>query len=195
MMSEEPRSVARPLATTMAVAAGALRLLSLPPNFSPVGALGLYGGARLRGWVAYVLPLAVMFASDVALRTMRGDAPFNPFVYLSFLIYVLIGRLLARTESPLWIGGAAIIGSVQFFLITNFSVWYAGEIAGQPPMYPPTFAGLMECYTAALPFYRSTLFGDLVFTALLFGIHAILTRAFFPGEQPAPVEAAETRTQ
>ncbi len=39
-------------------------------------------------------------------------------------------------------------------------------------MYPKTFAGLMTCYDAALPFFRRGIAGDLVFTALMFGVPA-----------------------
>jgi hypothetical protein len=37
-------------------------------------------------------------------------------------------------------------------------------------MYPKTLAGLMTCYAMAIPFFRGTLAGDLVFTAVLFAV-------------------------
>ena len=54
-------------------------------------------------------------------------------------------------------------------------------------MYAHTAAGLIDCYVAALPFFRNTLFSDLVYTALLFGGFALLERKLF---QP---KAAATR--
>jgi hypothetical protein len=180
---------------------------------SATGALGLFGGARLRSWQALSLPLVVMAVTDLVLWAIHGYPPFNLFVYGSFVIYVLLGRLLARTESPLWIGTACVLGTVQFFLLTNLSAWLALSApaeqlpAGQAVVwstqrtnYPvPTYArnlnGLLACYAAALPFtnadapplgfFGNTLAGDLLFCCLLFGAHAWLSRRYFRGERVA----------
>jgi len=40
-------------------------------------------------------------------------------------------------------------------------------------MYPKTLAGLMTCYTLALPFFQPSLLGDLLFTAGMFGVAAL----------------------
>lgn len=180
-MSETPKDTGnvRPLATGLALLAGLARLMPLPSNFAPIGALGIFGGARLRTWQAYLLPLAVMAGSDLLLWVIRDYPPFDPFVYFSFAIYVLIGRALVRTRSTWKIGAATLLGSVQFFLITNLGDW----LDRVHPMYPPTFAGLLECYAAALPFFRNTVLGDLFFTALFFALHAGLSRVAFPGER------------
>ena len=57
-----PPSAWLPLGLT--VSAGVLRLLAPVPNLTPVGALGLYAGGRLRSWQAFALPLLVMAATD-----------------------------------------------------------------------------------------------------------------------------------
>ena len=49
----------------------------------------------------------------------------------------------------------------------------------------------MNCYAAAVPFYRGTLLGDVLFGASLFGAHAALSRAYFPAERVAAVPHAE----
>ena len=65
-----------------------------------------------------------------------------------------------------------IIGySLLFFAVSNFAVWAFGG------MYPPTFAGLIACYVAALPFLPQTVAGDLVWTAILFGGAALVAMA------------------
>jgi len=90
----------------------------------------------------------------------------RPFVYGSFMLYVLIGRALANTNSPVRIGSASLLGSAQFFLITNFQAWL--EL---PEFYARDPAGLVQCYIAGLPFAVRTVLGDLLFTALLFSVH------------------------
>jgi hypothetical protein len=160
------------LAYIFAALAVALRLFPLVPNFAPIGALCLFGGARMRSWRAYVLPIAVMILSDFGLYLMHGVRPFDPFVYGSFLLSVLLGRLLTRTNSPVWIGSAALASSVQFFLITNFSAWLS-----MPDRYARSLSGLAECYVKGIPFYRGTFAGDLFYSALFFGIYAVAVSA------------------
>jgi len=167
---------ARPLTALTAVVASLFRLVPHPPNCTPVGALGLFAGGRLPWWLALPLPLAVMGATDYLLYAWFGLPPYNRWVYASFLVYVVLGRLLARTDSPGRIGLAAVLGGLQFFLITNFGVWY-GSLGLPDAMYPPTAAGLLECYALGLPFLGYTLLGDLGFSAALFGAHAWLARA------------------
>jgi hypothetical protein len=170
-MSAERRESSRRTfwsAVGLIVAAGMARLAPHPPNFTPVGAMALFGGARLRwGW-AFVLPLAVMYATDVVLWKLTGLAPFNPFVYGCFLLDVLLGRLLLRKATPWRIGVAALLSTAQFFAVTNFGVWLTGT------MYPHTAGGLLACYAAGLPFARNMLCADLFYSAVLFGAAALV---------------------
>ncbi|MFN4259904.1 MAG: DUF6580 family putative transport protein [Gemmataceae bacterium] len=178
-LSSPPRS-SRPLASSLAVVAGLLRLLPHPPNFTPVGALGLFAGARLAGGRAFALPLLVMAVSDVLLSLIFGYPLWHaglPWVYASILINVGIGRWLRHTESPWLIGSASLLASAQFFVLTNFGVWATGGL------YPPTVAGLMTCYTLAIPFFGWTLLGDVCYSAVFFGAHAWLSRTQFPAER------------
>jgi len=176
---------ARPLALSLIVLGAIARLLPHPPNFTPVGALSLYSGARLRSWQAYLIPIVVLAATDPIMGMVFGFKAFTaltPFVYLSFLINVWIGRRLRQTERVWRIGGAALLGSLQFFVITNFAVWSTSH------WYPHTLMGLAEVYVAAIPFFGWTLAGDIGYTAVLFSLHAWLSRKYFPQEQI--VEAA-----
>jgi hypothetical protein len=176
------RTVSWTLTALTAVVAVGLRLARVP-NIYAVGALGLYAGGRLRWWMAWVPSMAVMVLTDLILQKWLAYPPFDPWVYASFLGYVLLGRLLVRGRSPGRIGMAAVLGSLQFFLITNFGTWYTSHGLAVP-MYPLTFAGLMACYVAGLPFLGYTLLGDLGFSAAVFGAEAWLA-------QHAPEPAAE----
>jgi hypothetical protein len=114
-----------------------------------------------------------MAISGPVLGALVGFAPFDfvtLFVYGSFMISVWIGSRLRYTRSPWWIGGATLIGSCQFFVITNFGMWASGI-----SVYPPTFKGLAACYVGALPFFGRTIASDLLYSAILFGLHAYVT--------------------
>ena len=171
---------ARPLAAGLTVLGALARVLPHLPNFAPVGSISLFAGARMRGWQAYVLPLVLMAVTD---PLVGGYSAATPLIYASFLINVWIGSRLRGTENPLKIGAAAMAGSLQFFLLTNFA-WLAGS-----SMYPHTLAGVMQCYAAAIPFYGRTLASDLIYSAALFGLHAWLTRVVVRNERVA-VQAA-----
>jgi hypothetical protein len=146
-------------------------------NFNPIGALGLFGGARLKTWQAYVLPLGLMVGTDLALAVYKGDPEYGLldasrlWVYGCYAIYVLIGRfVIGDGKSPYLIAAATIGGAAQFFLITNFCEWLR-----LPELYSRDFSGLLASYIAALPFCLNSLVGDAVFTPLAFGAHILLT--------------------
>jgi hypothetical protein len=178
-------------AAGMAVVAGLMRLIPHPWNFTPVGSLGLFGGARLRSWWAYALPLGIMAVSDLLLWGIRGDKPFNLTVYACFALTVLWGRLFLRTGSIWRIGIVSVLVSIQFFLVTNFGAWWtlSGPLTLtdgtlMAPLYTRDLSGLVACYVAALPFagtnapplgfFGNQLAGDLFYTAILFGAYALL---------------------
>jgi hypothetical protein len=169
------KSSARPLAVGLMVL-GALIRVTQHLNFAPVGAMSLFAGARLRGWKAYALPLALMAVTDPLLG---GYSKATPLVYLSFLISVFIGTRLRNTENPALIGAGALAGSVQFFLITNFA-WLAGST-----MYPHTLQGMLDCYTAGIPFFGRTLASDLIYSGVFFGLHSWLSRTVAREERVA----------
>jgi hypothetical protein len=140
-----------------------------------VGAISLFAGARLRGWQAYALPIALMAITDPLLG---GYSFATPFIYASFLINVWIGSRLRSTEQPGWIAAAALFGSAQFFLLSNVGTWLTPN-----GMYPHTLAGLGTCLAAAIPFFRHTLISDLGYSAVFFSLHALLSRVVVRSER------------
>ena len=101
-MTEErkPAPADTPLTVGLAVLAGIIRLVPHPWNMTPVGALGLFGGARLPLAQALTIPLTVLVTTDLLIWAAKGWMPFNPYVYAAFLGCVLLGRVLTKTRSP-----------------------------------------------------------------------------------------------
>jgi len=64
--------------------------------------------------------------------------------------------------------GASLLGSILFFLITNWAVWAFGEL------YTKDVSGLIMSYGMGLPFFRNTLLGDLFYVCVFFGIAELL---------------------
>jgi hypothetical protein len=139
-----------------------LRVVPHPPNFAPVGATAVMAGRTMPAWLALVTVFASMFLADVALARIHGYPIASwetPFIYGGFALQMLLGRWLrARRGGAI---GAALLGSIAFFLLSNFGVWVMGSL------YPPTWAGLSACFVAAIPFFGATLVADAIWTIVL----------------------------
>lgn len=193
----------RPLfLATLILLAALSRLLPHPPNFTPLAAMGLFAAASFSSrWVAFAVPLAAFFLSDLALGVLihfgalggwlaggSGIYLGSPVNYAAMAAVVALGFVLRTRQRPGWIAGTSLAASTLFFALSNFAVWAGTD----GTMYSRDLAGLAACYTAALPFFGNTVMGDLFFVAVLFGI-AALARRRFPtlAPQPATVRATE----
>lgn len=165
----------------LAIAAAALlRLVPHPPNFTPIGAMALFSGAMLgRRWLAFAAPLCALILSDLVLGFYPGIA----FVYAATALAVVVGWALTARRLPTGVIGAALASALLFFVVTNLGMWlFSG-------FYPVTLAGLSACFVAAIPFFQSSLAGDLVFCGLLFGGWALAERSFPLLREPRPAHA------
>ena len=164
------------LALALIALAAALRIAPHPWNFAPVGAMALFSGAVLKDRrLAFIFPLVALFAGDVFI----GFHKLLPIVYASFLVNVAIGLWLRDRRTVARITLATLLGSAQFFLITNLAVWWLLH------SYTKTASGLATCYIAGIPFFWYTLAGDAFYATLLFGGFALAERLFPALRQPA----------
>jgi hypothetical protein len=176
----------------------ALRALQVGWNVVPIGALALFCGAHFRNRsLAFAIPIGSMVLGDVLLGLFNGDAGFYtfhglvPVVYGCYAISVAMGiglqRYWDRVEKAegrpsaqsvderaparrslfatrvLPIATTTMAGAVLFFFATNFGDWYVFDT------YTKDWHGLIDCYAAGIPFFRYTLGGDLIGSAILFG--------------------------
>jgi hypothetical protein len=151
------------------VVAALARLVPHIPNVWPVDALALFGGAYLADRrLAFAVPLAAMMLSDTILGFDGLGTELA--VYGCAAATVGMGIWVGRNRSVLRVGSAAVAASLLFFVVTDLAVWAFGTL------YPHTFAGLVACYVAAIPFLRNLLMGDLAYVALMFGGFALMER-------------------
>ncbi len=157
--------------TGIILAGAFMRLIPHWPNFTPIAAMALFGGAYMgRKYLAYAVPFATMFISDLII----GFHDSMLAVYLAFGITVTIGIALSRRISMRNILGASLASSVIFFMITNFASWLSS-----PFLYSSEWTGLMQSYVAGLAFFNDGSYGisfflnevagSLFFNALFFG--------------------------
>lgn len=140
-------------------------------NFSPVGTMALFGGAYFakKQW-AFIVPMMALWLSNLILNNVFYTKYYPTFsfgfelaVFVSFALVVVIGIVLLKRVNIVNLLTANILGTIGFFLISNFFVWAGGT------MYPQTMEGLGMCFTMGLPFLKNTLLSNLLFSAVMFG--------------------------
>jgi hypothetical protein len=179
------------LAYVFVLFAVAVRFMPHPLAFTPVAAALLYFGARGSRRQLWV-PFALLAASDVILTKFVYSYQFSWDHFVTWAWYAAIlwfasqwlGGQLRENTSWLRVGGAALASSISFFVVSNFAVWVCWN------MYPKTLSGLMTCYAAGLPFFRRGLAGDMLFTAVMFGLPAVAAVAARSIHKPHGAAAA-----
>jgi hypothetical protein len=166
-----------------------LRFASKPIAFTSVSAALLFFGARgvrKNAWIPWVLCVA----ADVVLTKIVYSYPLTWDQLVTWAWYAAVlglGMQLRDSNSPVRIGGASLLSSLTFFVVSNFAVW-----ASYRTLYAATLQGLANCYVAAIPFFRHTLAADLVFTVIFFSI-PVLLRGPSSDLEPAPEWARKRR--
>ncbi len=157
----------------MILAAAATRFLPHPPNFTPITGMALFGAAYFaKKYWAIIIPFVALWFSSVILDNVIYAHYYDgfqwmsqPYVFLSMIAIVGLGFLSLKKITFGRLVGTSLVASTLFFLISNFGAW-AMDISG---IYPDTFAGLMACYAAGLPYFLNTIAGDLLYVGVLFG--------------------------
>lgn len=149
-------------------------------GFSPVIAIALFSGFIIRQKdMSFLLPLLALFISDAVIQLLytQNYFPYQGFYtgqwknYLLLLALTLVGwALKGRNYTTLAVG--AVAAPTVYFLASNFLVWRGTAEA----IYAKTFGGLMNCYEAALPFYRNSLVATLLFLPLILLAYNYLTK-------------------
>jgi len=187
----------RNLVLTLFILAVALtRLLPHPPNFAPITAMAVFGAVTFGRWrTAVVAPLVALFVSDLAKEYLYHhgmSAQWGIYrgmwvTYGTTALVALISRLAHGTRRVSVMAGATLLGSIVFFIVTNFAVWARGS------RFPHTLDGLLDCYLVAVPFFRNSLAGDVVYATVLFGAWA-LAEHWVPSLRPRGARATPLAT-
>jgi hypothetical protein len=149
-------------------------------GFSPLIAIALVSGFIIKEkTLSFLLPLIALFMSDVIIHLLYLNKQFDfPGLYAGqWKNYVILLSCTAigwifRGRTLTTLGISAVTAPTIFFLASNFMVWRATSEA----VYARSFSGLMDCYEAALPFYRNSLFATIIFLPLILLVYNYLIR-------------------
>ncbi|HEY3930606.1 MAG TPA: DUF6580 family putative transport protein [Candidatus Koribacter sp.] len=147
--------------------------------FTPMIAALLFFGAKMPRKYIWA-PVALFALTDVLLSRFVYGYGFTPDLVVTWVFYgacAWLGSAMLRDDAkPAKLVVASLTSSVSFFVLSNLAVWVFY------PMYAHTLKGLSACFVAAIPFYRNQPVADLLFTAVMFSIPALL-EAIHPSER------------
>lgn len=146
-------------------------------NFTPIGAMGLFGGAYFSNkWKAIVFPLLTLFISDLIINAFVFNGKYGImysgwyWVYGVFVLITFIGKWVIKNVSVKNVLTAAVTASLAHWLIIDFTVWAGGstDIRTWTPL-TRDWAGLQQCYIQGLPYLKNFFAGTIVYSAVMFG--------------------------
>jgi hypothetical protein len=152
------------------------RIVPHPPNFSPLVAIAIFSTAYFpdKRW-GMLLPALAFFVGDCFLGVavefgvysgwMANTSGFykgSPILYLIMTLITPLGYLLRDTKDVKALLGSTLMGSILFFFLSNFMVWARGS------MYTHDLAGMVNCYTMAIPFFSNEVLGSLFYMSSFF---------------------------
>lgn len=182
-MSLEKITIRNSILILMILLAAAMRFIHLDTqhvwaNFTPVGAVSLFGGAYFTDKKkAYLVPLLTLFLSDLLINYLY----FHKFVwfyssaiwvYISFALMVFIGTKITKINFANVIM-ASLAAVVVHWLLTDIDPWLHGNL------YDKRSIGYFQSLVAAIPFERSLMLGNFVYGFVLFGGFELM-KAKFP---------------
>jgi hypothetical protein len=169
------------IVTSMIFTAALSRLVHHPYNFTPIGAMALFGAAHFnRKLLAFLVPALALWLSDLVLNNVVYPNPFGfiwfsaySTTYIGFAAIVLLGYVFLHEVTFGRVVFASLASSLTFFIITNTGSWIADAVYSKDGM------GLISAWVAGIPFFWNTLLGDLFYCGVLFGGYALAKRQIY----------------
>lgn len=179
-MSLQKFNIRNSVLILMIIAAAVTRSLNINHisewvTFTPIGAVALFAGTYFKDKVkAFVVPLLVVFISDLALNyawlhKFVWFSSSSVIVYISLAVMVVMGMYIKKVN-VVNVTGMALGAVLMHWLLTDMPFLYT--------LYPHNLTGYGQALVAAIPFEKSLLFGNLIFGALLYGGFELAKRKY-----------------
>ena len=155
-------------------------------NYTPIGALGLFGGAYFSSrWKAFAFPILTLLASDLVINKVIFQGKYGImydgwyWIYGIFAIIVLFGKVILQKINVKNVIIAAIIASVSHWILADTMVWIGGgtDLRTMLPL-SRDLAGYVQCLTQGFSYMKNFLVGTLAYSGLMFGAFELLQVRF-----------------
>ena len=162
------------IAILLILVAAISRVLLYPHyNFSPMVGMAIFAGATFTNKkLAFALPIVSMLLSDIMFEMNSAGTGFWGWGQLAgygiFALITVLAFTLKKVSVPKVIG-YSLGSSVLFFLLSNLSFFLIDNPIYHT--YPQNFSGFVDCYVKAIPFLRTSVVADLVYSGVLFGAY------------------------
>tara|TARA_B100001750_G_C15485234_1_gene587882 strand:- start:895 stop:1410 length:516 start_codon:yes stop_codon:yes gene_type:complete len=143
------------------------RLIPHPPNFTPIIAAAIMSSYFFKDLkFSLIILIASMFLGDVFIGFYKNMF----FVYLSLALITFTFFKISKKINLTNLFVYGFCGSFIFYLISNFGVWFLGDL------YVKNLNGLIECYFLAIPFFKNTFFSTIIFSYATLIIYKSFTK-------------------
>ena len=155
-------------------------------NFTPIGAMGLFGGAYFNStWKKFAFPLLTLFLSDLMISQFVFGGKYGVlyggwyWIYGIFAAIVFVGSWLLKKVSVKHVFIASLAAALLHWALADFTVWAGGgtDLRTGLPL-GRDWSGLVQCYVQGFPFMQNFLAGTLGYAAILFGSFEWMKKAY-----------------
>ncbi len=169
------------IAALLVIVAALSRVFMYPDNFSPIIGMAIFAGAVIKDRrFAFALPLLAMFLSDVLFEVFNiapGFWGWGQLVGYGILALITVIAFSMKKVSVIKVAGYSIGSSLLFFFLSNSAFFIFDNPVYHT--YPQNFSGYVATLAGGLPFLKTSLIADLVYSAILFGTYYLVQNYAF----------------
>ncbi len=161
------------IAATLIITAALSRVFLYPDNFSPIIGMAIFAGAVIKDRrFAFALPLLAMFFSDILFEVFNiapGFWGWGQLVGYGILALITILAFSLKKINIVSVAGYSIGASLLFFLLSNSAFFVFDNPIYH--VYPQNFSGYLASLAGGLPFLKTGILADLLYSGVLFAVY------------------------
>lgn len=165
------------IAIILIVAAAMSRVIMYPDNFSPMIGMAVFAGAVIKDRrLAFAFPLLAMFLSDVMFEVFKiapGFWGWGQLVGYCILALITVIAFSLKKSNVFSVAGYSIGSSLLFFFLSNSAFFVFDNPIYHT--YTQDFNGYIAALAGGLPFLKTGIVADLVYSGILFGSYYVVT--------------------
>jgi hypothetical protein len=169
------------IAALLVVIAALSRVILYPHNFSPIIGMAIFAGAVIKDRrIAFALPLISMFLSDVlfeAFNIAPGFWGWGQLVGYGILALITVIAFSMKKINLISVAGYSIGSSMLFFFLSNSAFFVFDNPVYHT--YTQNFNGYIATLAGGLPFLKTGIVADLVYSSILFGTYFLVQHFAF----------------
>lgn len=169
------------IAVLLIIIAALSRVFMYPDNFSPIIGMAIFAGAVIKDRrLAFALPLAAMFLSDVLFEVFNiapGFWGWGQLVGYGILALITVIAFSMKKINVFSVAGYSVGASLLFFLLSNSAFFVFDNPIYH--LYPQSFNGYIASLVGGLPFLKTGIIADLVYSTVLFGTYYLVQNYAF----------------